>query len=166
MKKEQGITLIALSVTIIVLLIIAGISVYSGKDIIKKGKLEELRTNMLLIQVKARETVEQANFKMGPNPKETKKSEVRAEVYETDAKLKKVTDLVGITVPEGANSENCYAVTDKSLEIWGLNKIKLSNGEYYIIEFDDTNAKVEIYNTLGYSNNGTMLYSLTQIDNI
>ena len=165
MKKEQGITLIALSVTIIVLLIIAGISVYSGKDIIKKGKLEELRTNMLLVQVKARETVEQANFKMGPNPDETKKAEVRAEVYETEAKLKKVSDL-GITVPSGASSADCYAVTEESLQNWGLNKIELSDGEYYIIQFDDTNAKVEIYNTLGYSNNGTMVYSLTQIDNI
>lgn len=165
MKKEQGITLIALSVTIIVLLIIAGISVYSGKDIIKKGKLEELRTNMLLVQVKARETVEQANFKMGPNLDETKKAEVRTEVYETEAKLKKVSDL-GIIVPSGANSADCYAVTEEALQNWGLNKIELSDGEYYIIEFDDTNAKVEIYNTLGYSNNGTMVYSLTQIDNI
>ena len=165
MKKEQGITLVALSVTIIVLIIIAGISVYSGKDVIKNGKLEELRTNMLLVQVKARETVEQANFKMGPNPDATKKAEVRAEVYETEAKLKKVSDL-GITVPPGANSADCYAVTEESLQNWGLNKIELSDGEYYIIQFDDTNAKVEIYNTLGYSNNGTMVYSLTQIDNI
>lgn len=165
MKKEQGITLVALSVTVIVLIIIAGISVYSGKDEIKKGKLEELRTNMLLIQVKAREAVEQANFKMGPNPDETKKSEVRAEVYEADAKLKKIVDL-GITVPSGANSEDCYAVTDETLKKWGLNKIELADGEYYIIEFDDINAKVEIYNTLGYNNDGTMLYSLTKIDNI
>lgn len=165
MKKEQGITLVALSVTIIVLIIIAGISVYSGKDAIKKGKLEELRTNMLLVQVKARETVEQANFKMGPNPDETKQVEVRKEVYETDAKLEKVSDS-GITVPSGANSENCYVVTEAALKNWGLNKIELSDGEYYIIEFDDTNAKVEIYNTLGYNNDGTMVYSLTQIDNI
>ena len=48
---------------------------------------------MLLVQVKARETVEQANFKMGPNPDETKKAEVRTEVYEREAKLKKVSDL-------------------------------------------------------------------------
>ena len=165
MKKEQGITLVSLSVTIIVLIIIAGISVYSGKDVIKNGKLEELRTNMLLVQVKARETVEQANFKMGPNPDETKKTEVRKEVYETGAKLEKISDS-GITAPSGANSENCYVVTEEALKNWGLNKIELSEGEYYIIEFDDTNAKVEIYNTLGYSNNGTMVYSLTQIDNI
>lgn len=36
-NKNRGITLASLVITIIVLLIIAGISVYSGTDIIKKG---------------------------------------------------------------------------------------------------------------------------------
>ena len=62
-KKENGITLIALGVTIIVLLIIASIGVYSGKETIKKAQLEEMRTNMLLIQAKSKEYVEEANFK-------------------------------------------------------------------------------------------------------
>ena len=54
-KKENGITLIALGVTIIVLLIIASIGVYGGKETIKKAQLEEMRTNMLLIQAKSKE---------------------------------------------------------------------------------------------------------------
>ena len=40
-NKNRGITLASLVITIIVLLIIAGISVYSGTDIIKRAKLEE-----------------------------------------------------------------------------------------------------------------------------
>ena len=43
-NKNRGITLASLVITIIVLLIIAGISVYSGTDIIKRAKLEELKT--------------------------------------------------------------------------------------------------------------------------
>ena len=38
---------------------------YSGTDIIKRAKLEELKTNMLLIETKAKECVENANFKLG-----------------------------------------------------------------------------------------------------
>ena len=64
-NKNRGITLASLVITIIVLLIIAGISVYSGTDIIKRAKLEELKTNMLLIETKAKECVENANFKLG-----------------------------------------------------------------------------------------------------
>ena len=56
-KKENGITLIALGVTIIVLLIIASIGVYGGKETIKKAQLEEMRTNMLLIKAKSKEYV-------------------------------------------------------------------------------------------------------------
>ena len=51
-NKNRGITLASLVITIIVLLIIAGISVYSGTDIIKRAKLEELKTNMLQISIK------------------------------------------------------------------------------------------------------------------
>ena len=45
---------------------------------------------------------------------------------------------------------------------WGLDKVELKNKEYYLIKLDDSNATVEVYNTLGY--NGR--YSLTEIDNI
>ena len=76
MKKtktnQKGITLIALIITIIVLLIIAGITVYSGKDSIRKANLEGLKTNMLLIQTKAKEYIENASFQLGVNPGDDK----------------------------------------------------------------------------------------------
>ena len=53
-NKNRGITLASLAITIIVLLIIAGISVYSGTDIIKRAKLEELKTNIESIGTKLR----------------------------------------------------------------------------------------------------------------
>ena len=93
LKKNQGITLVALAITIIILLIIAGIATYSGVEIIKSANLEALKTNMLLIEAKAREYVEEVNFKMGPKPDETKRSEVRKSVYEDEAGLKKHQNL-------------------------------------------------------------------------
>ena len=62
-KNNKGITLIALTITIIILLILASITIYSGKESIKKAQLESLKTNMLLIKAKAKEYVEQASFK-------------------------------------------------------------------------------------------------------
>ena len=64
-KNEKGITLVALAITIIVLLIIAGIGYNYGKEAIQKAQLEELRTNMLLIEAKAKGLVEEVNFKIG-----------------------------------------------------------------------------------------------------
>ena len=64
-KNEKGITLIVLAVTIIIMLIIASIAIYSGTESIKNAKLEALKTNMLLIQAKAKEYVEEVSFKIG-----------------------------------------------------------------------------------------------------
>lgn len=159
-KKENGVTLIALIVTIIILTVIASIAIYSGSDTIKKAKLEEIKTNMLLIEAKAREYVEDANFKMGINPDDAKKNQVRNDIYVNEAKLTKTS-----SVPSNVNVKdinNCYDVTTDTLNSWGLDKIEVEENEKYIIEFDEQNASVEIYNTLGYDGK----YSLTDIEKI
>lgn len=162
-RKENAITLISLAITVIVILIISSVATYSGKEIIRKGKLEELRTNMLLIQAKAKEYVEDANFKMGLAPDETRKEEVRRSVYVDGAKLEKVNaQEYGID-----NSSVCYKVTKETLNIWGLDKIELKDNEDYLIAFDDENATVEIYNTKGFvDDNGDTRNSLTDIEKI
>lgn len=160
-NKSEGVTLIALAITIVVLLILAGITISGGTDTIKKAKLEELKTNMLLIQAKAREYVEEANFKMGINPDDTKKTSVRTEVYVTNAQLKKAEETevssLGIT-----DATTCYWLTPETQKSWGLEKIELGNEEKYLIQFDETNVKVEVYNTKGYDGK----YSLTEIEQI
>ena len=62
MKKNKGITMVALVITIALLLILAGISIGTGGNIIKRTELENLKTGMLLIEVKGKEYVENANF--------------------------------------------------------------------------------------------------------
>lgn len=159
-RYEKGITLVALVVTIIVLLILAGIGYNYGRDTIKKAQLEELRTNMLLIEAKAKEYVEEANFKMGISPDDAKKTEVRKEVYEGEAKLQPAS---GVSAPSGIPVNECYLVTQDTMNLWGLDDLKLEEGENYLIKFNDDSATVEeVYNTVGYDGK----YSLTDIDNL
>ena len=61
-EKNNGVTLLALVITIVVLLIIAGITVYEGKETINRAKLEELRTNMLLIQADTESIISGIDF--------------------------------------------------------------------------------------------------------
>lgn len=165
-NKEKGVTLVTLAITVTILIIIAGISFYSGKDTIKKAELEELKTNMLLIEAKAREYVEDATFKMGINPTEVKKAEVRARVYagngEEGAQLAEgstypIPSEFGIT-----DQSTCYWLTPEAQIKWGLDKIKIGTNEKYLIQFDEQNVTVEIYNTKGYQGK----YSLTEIEKI
>ncbi len=159
-SRNKGITLISLVITIIILLIIAGIAVYSGKEMIQKANLEELKTNMLLIEAKAKEYVEKANFKMGINPDDNKKSIVREEVYVTSAKLKPASE----SMPDNTKIpvSECYVLTEETLNEWGLNKIELDKDEKYLVKFDENNLQVEVYNTKGYNEK----YSLTDIEEI
>lgn len=156
--KEKGVTLISLAITVIVLMIIAGVTVFSGKETIKEAKLEQLKTNMLMIEVKARQYVEEANFKAGISPDESKLETVRQEVY-GEAFLEKATSIEATSeIPV----EECYVVTEKTLELWKLSKMEIEENEYYLIKFDETNTTVEIYNTLGFEGK----YSLTDIEKI
>ncbi len=162
--KVNGITLVALVVTIIVMLIIASITVYSGKEIIEKAKLEELKTNMLLIEAKAKEYVEEVNFRMGISAEtkpEEEKEAIRNEIYEKKAQLQKATLTDADKTKYGIKEDDiCYTFNEGALESWGLDKIELVEGEQYLIVFDEVNAKVEIYNSLGHKGQ----YSLTEID--
>ena len=160
-EKNKGVTLIVLAVTITVLLIISGIILYSGQSIIKQAQLEELKTNMLLIQAKAKEYVEQATFKMGISPDEAKKQEVRTEVYENNARLQKASNLPN-EFKDVKNADTCYWLTKETQDLWGLDKIELEEDEKYLIEFNENDVTVEVYNTIGY--NGK--YSLTEVDKI
>nr|MBP9921792.1 hypothetical protein [Clostridia bacterium] len=153
----------SLAITIIVLLIIAGISVYSGTDIIKRAKLEELKTNMLLIETKAKECVENANFKLGKtdNLGDTEKT---TRINEAKKELKgiEITEADNINI-ELNDYNYYYKLTEDNLKDMGLSNIKLSDtDELYIVKYDIQNAKVEIYNTKGYEGK----YSLTDIEQI
>lgn len=174
MRENKGVTLIALMITIVILLIIAGIAIYSGKDIIRRADLEALRTNMLLVEAKARGLVEEANFQLGPNfdynltdtESTQKMSEVRTSIYVTENKLQKLSET-SVSIPSGSNiptGDNVYVMTEETYALWELKSVynEFEDGEVYLIAFDEQNAIVEIYNTLGYQGN----YSLTQIDNL
>lgn len=164
-KENKGVTLVALTVTIIVLLIIAGIAVYNGTETIQKANLEALRTNMLLIEAKAKGVVEEANFQLGPDfQKESELEAIRTNLYVTENKLQKLSDS-GITVPSGIpTGDNVYVFTQETASLWALDSVysELEEGESYIIAFDEKVPTVEIYNTLGYHGH----YSLTEIDEI
>ena len=54
----------------------------AGNNAIKNSKLENLKTNMLLIEAKARECVEEANFRMGATTDETVVESVRKEIVQ------------------------------------------------------------------------------------
>ena len=175
MKKnnQKGITLIALGITIIILLILSGITIFSGTESIRRANLEELKTNMLLIQTKAKEYVENASFALGINPEnasEQMKENARNALSGEDKGTLVVpsdslsSDLLSIGISqEDINNEKVYKLTTENLEKMGIREVESNDEEgWYIIVYNFDEATAEIYNTIGY--NGK--YSLTDIEQI
>lgn len=173
--KNKGITLVALTITIIILLIIAGISISAGGNMIKKANLEALKTNMLLIKSKGKEYVENANFKLGikQDEKESKIDVAKLELKgrELDLGEKNNFESNGIINTAGdtvfclyydltTNEDNNY------LEEMGIKGLELEKNEKYIIKYNIDTMNVEVYNTLGYKDGNNFKYSLTDIEKI
>ena len=170
-NSQKGITLIVLTITIIILIILAGITIYTGRDSIQKANLEELKTNMLLVQTKAKEYVENASFKLGVNPnadtmyedaKENLNGEDKGTVVTTDDEI--VNDLLNMGIQqEDIDKGKVYKLTTENLEKMGINDVKSNDEEgWYIIVYNIEETTAEIYHTIGY--NGK--YSLTDIEQI
>lgn len=177
MKKDKGITLIALSITIIVLLIIAGISIQGGSKLIKSSNLENLITNMLLIKTQAKKSVENANFKLGTSfntitdagTKNNRLSSAKGELIGTD-----ITDSVDSTYSGKINKKISSGDTNLIFyyklrskedihEKMNLPDINANDGEY-IVEYDIENATVEVYSNTGFTDrDGNTEYSLENL---
>ena len=61
-KNSKGITLVSLVITIIILMLITSVTVYTGTNVIKQVTLQNVNTDMMLIKAKVKTMEEQAKF--------------------------------------------------------------------------------------------------------
>ena len=154
MNKQNGITLITLTITVIVMMIIASITVYYSKDLIKNAKAQDLNTNMLLIQAEAKKCVEEANFqklKLEEAGDLLLGTKLAGTVAEQPAK-----DTGKI---EEGQEDSYYYLPEDVLTVIGLKNVNPDESGYFVVKYDISNIKVEVINTLGYDG----LYTLTEI---
>lgn len=176
MEKNKGITMIVLVITIVLLLILAGISIQGGGSIIKRADLENLKTDMLLIKVKGKEYVENANFNLGTSfDKLTDENEKSKRIEMAKSKLKgteiqNASELskFGITSDQFEQEKNnlnlYYTLSTSDLEEIGMQDVS-SKGQY-IIKYNIKDMTIEIYNTQGFENGDKTYYSLSELENL
>ena len=147
--KNNGITLVALTITIIILLIIAGISISAGGNMIKKANLEALKTNMLLIKTKGKEYVENANFKLGPKfdtaeDKQTRIDNAKTELKGTIATSDEVAQIKNKIGENKVDTDYTFysELTMSNLEEMGIKGVQLEDNETYIIRYEITNISI------------------------
>ena len=143
LKNEKGITIIALIITIILMLILVGVTVKVGTKEISKAKLEDIKTEMISIKTRAEIVKDKYDFKDIDNLVGTKLS--GATDYNTEA----------IVIPD-ESKENCYIWTQEDLNSQELSSIKVDKDKFYVVYYGDD---IEIY----YSKGVDGKYSLTDL---
>ena len=163
MKKQRGITLITLTITIIVLMIIAGITVYFGLDLIREVKLQDLRTNMLLMQANGKECVEEVSFQKANVTDENEIQTIKDENLK-GSKVEENSEVQNLLQNTGKIQEGYeyYYLTQQDLSDMGIQELSVEDYGYFILGYNINEIKVEVINTNGYQGN----YTLTQLNEL
>ncbi len=109
LKNNKGVTLIALVITIMIMIVLAGATVATS-NIVEEAQKQQIATNMLLIQTKVKIIMERVEFYNNPETYNYIGTKVGEKLYEFDSQ--------------------------EILDSIGLEGIKL-NGEKYIIDYSN-----------------------------
>ena len=157
--KNKGITLVALAIMIVIILILAGITISTGSNLIKNAQLQTLNTNMLLIQAKEKTIAEKAIFEN--NNTALYKGQKIADMS-SDPTIQKLKENGVISESEGSY-DKYYLWNQAILNEQGLEAIKLKEDEFFIVNY----ATDEIIYTKGFKHtDGKIYYKLSETRNL
>ena len=162
MEKQKGVAIPVLIIGIVIIIAIASLIIHYVENIVEKNRLQDLRTNMLLIQAETKKELEEVCF-------QTVNLDAKKEEDLTKINEIKKENLKGILVQgsEIKNSipqevtidENCYYLDETILNEMGIKDLNSETYGYFIVKYDFTNIAVEVINTKGYEGK----YTLTQL---
>ena len=151
-KNDKGITMLSLVVMLVVLMMLATITMYYGNSAMKEAKLQDLKTNMLLIQAKAKECVEEVSFQIANINDGSTIEQIKNSNY-------KGTPLVGSGIEEEAKAtgkidnekiNEYYYFTLEDLKNIGITELLPEDYGYFIVRYNLENISVDVINTKGY----------------
>ena len=166
MKNEGGKSIVTLVLLTILIMIGASVIINYAKQMMLETKIQDLRTNMFLMQAEAKKGVEEVCFQtvnLDENKAEDliKINEIKSEYLDGTILSNSPIEVqeAAKNVPEVVWDENCYYLDEATLTEMGIENIETNQYGYFIVKYDFSNADVEVINTNGYDGN----YTLTQI---
>lgn len=130
-KNNKGVTLIALAITIIVLLIISGITISVGSNNAKKAKDNKLLTEVVMVQNAALQRKTKVELINGHYPGQ-KLTEIGIDIDEVISKINsEKSDKYEIIEKKDTNDSNYYLLSNANGGIRELN-IKDTEDEYIV----------------------------------
>lgn len=157
LKKENGLTYIAMIFIIILIAIIVFAVIYFARMQISKEGLATLKTNLLLIQGKTDIVSQHVEMK----EKDAKLTGTKIEDMKEDEIIKSFLEKQIIDIE--SEESDFYVLNEQDLKDLELNNIKQEDGMYYIVDY----KKNDIITTKGYeATDGQIYYKLSDIEKL
>lgn len=162
MRKQNGVSTPILIIGIVIIIIIASVIVHYAEDIVEENRLQDLRTNMLLIQAETKKDLEEVCFQTANL--DAKKEEDLAKINEIKkqnlkGRLVQESEIKNSIPQEITIDENCYYLDENNLNEIGVKDLNSDEYGYFIVKYDFSNITVDVINTKGYEGK----YTLTQL---
>ena len=166
-KNDKGITMLSLVVMLVVLMMLATITMYYGNSAMKEAKLQDLKTNMLLIQAAVKGDLEKYHFETSnlsnANEKEAQKSNYLkgTKLANPQNELKQeIFNEIKEDYPQIDGNFDYYYLNTSDLMELGIKDVESSNEDgHYIVAYSMNSIYpniVEVINTKGYLGNYTL----------
>ena len=154
---------INLIIAIIIIISIAILILTVYRKVKQEATLQDLRTNLLLIQGKAKTYTEKVSVETA-NLEETQIQEIKEQklkgtiLEKCDEKIRKAAEKSGIQ-----DTKDYYYLSQEDLNSMGIT-INVKDDEYYLVKynFEDT----EVVYTKGYEHEGKIYYKLSELKNV
>ena len=149
MKRQEGITLIALVITIIIVGMIIIVGVQYAKEYINNQEIEDIKSSMLVIQgvitnIGNKHEIDKENNTLLGVKLELENNETG---YNISEELKSIL--------EGMENANLYILNQEELNNIGVKDVEINNSKLYIVDYNSG----EVFYSLGI--NGK--YKLSEI---
>ncbi|MBQ9297610.1 MAG: hypothetical protein IJ223_01005 [Clostridia bacterium] len=157
-NNQKGVSLIVLVITVIVLAILATITAQELGGIINQIDKENISTDLLLIQAKAKVLKEKASF----NSDDTiLKGEKISEIV-NNAKIEELKEKGVINTAE-ENYDKYYLLNKETIDELEIGIEKMGEEDFYIVNY----ATEEVIFPEGYKHtDGNTYYKLSEISNL
>lgn len=170
MKKQNGMSMIILIILIGIIIAVATGIIYYIKNVIEESHLQDLKTNMLIMQAEAKKGLEEVCFQTA-NLDESKADDLEKI---NQVKQENLAGIAWVNVNEEIKEsvkqlpeeividDNCYYLDNETLNKMGIDESIIEKYKYFIVKYDFENVTLEIILTEGYEGN----YTLTQINEL
>ena len=156
MRKNNGITLISLVITVTVLIILASIATYSGVNVIRQSKLNKFTTEMKIMQTEVNDLYQKASS--GETVEVNGSSYSGLDIYNIGKNLDSQANSVFTSETSGITDKTGYRLYDQpTIQGLGIEGVE----EEYFVNVE----KRSIVSCYGFEYEGETYYTLDQLPN-